>query len=390
MPMRLDGVFAERIETAKQAIAATRYALISLESAAGGDIQLSIWADADGALLRMSVPAQMLDVAREDIASAATRTTSFSLPGDESVRIPASGFGLAASVAKPADAKAPSASGHPGWRFRADRSRRRRRRHSGAGPDRAAISLPPDFVVVRYDKRGVGQSGGRAETSDVERLRRRRSRHRDVAREGTERRRRESHRAGWTQRGRVGRDDRRRARRARRRSGPGRRGRHDWSRGHARAATARPRSNERLQMRTSKPRSSCKSAFNAAALERKGLGRDPTRTTTSRRYGVVPELSRLRPGSRDERRAAAPADRAGRARYGRSRPHHSDRLAELARARNRKVATDVVKVPGVNHLLVPAKTGEVDEYPLLADKTVSPAVTSAIASWLTKTLASIR
>ena len=47
---------------------------------------------------------------------------------------------------------------------------------------------------------------------------------------------------------------------------------------------------------------------------------------------------------------------------------------------------DVVKVPGVNHLLVPATTGEVDEYASLTDAKVSTAVTSAIAVWLAKTL----
>ena len=39
--------------------------------------------------------------------------------------------------------------------------------------------------------------------------------------------------------------------------------------------------------------------------------------------------------------------------------YHADRLAELARARKRQAPVEVVKVPGVNHLLVPAKTGEV-------------------------------
>ena len=43
-------------------------------------------------------------------------------------------------------------------------------------------------------------------------------------------------------------------------------------------------------------------------------------------------------------------------------PHHADKLAEFARARRTKAAVEVVKVPGVNHLLVPAKTGEVSEY----------------------------
>ncbi len=43
-------------------------------------------------------------------------------------------------------------------------------------------------------------------------------------------------------------------------------------------------------------------------------------------------------------------------------PYHADKLAELARARKRKADVQVLKVPGINHLLVPAKTGEVDEY----------------------------
>jgi hypothetical protein len=45
-------------------------------------------------------------------------------------------------------------------------------------------------------------------------------------------------------------------------------------------------------------------------------------------------------------------------------------------------ATRKVVVPGVNHLLVAAKTGEVDEYSTLAGAQVSPAVTSAIVDWL--------
>ena len=47
-----------------------------------------------------------------------------------------------------------------------------------------------------------------------------------------------------------------------------------------------------------------------------------------------------------------------------------------------------MKVPGVNHLLVPANTGEVDEYGRLTDRHVSPAVTTALISWLRETLVS--
>jgi pimeloyl-ACP methyl ester carboxylesterase len=67
-------------------------------------------------------------------------------------------------------------------------------------------------------------------------------------------------------------------------------------------------------------------------------------------------------------------------------PYHADRLAELARARRRKVDTELVRVPGVNHLLVPATTGSVEEYGTLTDPRVSPAVTSAIGTWLSRVM----
>jgi fermentation-respiration switch protein FrsA (DUF1100 family) len=48
-------------------------------------------------------------------------------------------------------------------------------------------------------------------------------------------------------------------------------------------------------------------------------------------------------------------------------PSHADALEALANKRggNRSVATRKVVVPGVNHLLVPATTGEADEYATL-------------------------
>ena len=71
-------------------------------------------------------------------------------------------------------------------------------------------------------------------------------------------------------------------------------------------------------------------------------------------------------------------------------PQNADRLEALARARKHATAVDVVKVPGINHLLVPATTGDVDEYNTLADKHVSPAVSQAIVTWLQKTLSTAR
>jgi pimeloyl-ACP methyl ester carboxylesterase len=63
-------------------------------------------------------------------------------------------------------------------------------------------------------------------------------------------------------------------------------------------------------------------------------------------------------------------------------PHHADALGELARARKKAPPVEVLHLPSINHLLVPATTGEVSEYDDLKDKTVTPAVTKAIVNWL--------
>ena len=68
---------------------------------------------------------------------------------------------------------------------------------------------------------------------------------------------------------------------------------------------------------------------------------------------------------------------------------HVDRLGDLAKeGRSRSAA--VVTVRGVNHLLLPAVTGDVTEYASLQDRTVSRDVTTKINEWLTKALAQPR
>jgi pimeloyl-ACP methyl ester carboxylesterase len=65
-------------------------------------------------------------------------------------------------------------------------------------------------------------------------------------------------------------------------------------------------------------------------------------------------------------------------------PSNADALGALARARKKAPPVELLHVPGVNHLLVPATTGEVAEYGSLAEKKVDPAIASAIAAWLKK------
>jgi len=65
---------------------------------------------------------------------------------------------------------------------------------------------------------------------------------------------------------------------------------------------------------------------------------------------------------------------------------HADRLAELGTARKAPASYTVkVIVPGVNHLLVEAQTGDPDEYDALSSQTLAPGVVSAIVEWLKAT-----
>jgi fermentation-respiration switch protein FrsA (DUF1100 family) len=68
-------------------------------------------------------------------------------------------------------------------------------------------------------------------------------------------------------------------------------------------------------------------------------------------------------------------------------PANAERLETLANQRKNRPAAQVVRIQAVNHLLVPATTGEADEYPNLKDKRVSAEVSKALIGWLRSTLA---
>jgi dipeptidyl aminopeptidase/acylaminoacyl peptidase len=68
--------------------------------------------------------------------------------------------------------------------------------------------------------------------------------------------------------------------------------------------------------------------------------------------------------------------------------HHAERLADLACARKKvpAEAVSVVKLDGVNHLLVKGKTGDLDEYPSLSGRGLDPRVALAVNDWLKRVL----
>ena len=155
----------EKIQTTDRLITVRRTRVKLMAPPAPLDAE--VWGDENGRLLRLSVPAQNVDVVREDIASVAARRVTISRPNDEQVTIPSNGFSLAGTISKPLDA---GAGPLPAIVL-----------VGGSGPtdrDETVFGIPifgqlagsladAGYLVLRYDKRGVGQSGGRPESATL-------------------------------------------------------------------------------------------------------------------------------------------------------------------------------------------------------------------------------
>jgi uncharacterized protein len=63
-------------------------------------------------------------------------------------------------------------------------------------------------------------------------------------------------------------------------------------------------------------------------------------------------------------------------------PRHAKLLIEAANARKKAPPAALMLLPGLNHLLVPAKTGDIGEYASLQAQRISPDVARSIADWL--------
>jgi pimeloyl-ACP methyl ester carboxylesterase len=380
-------VAPERIETPKAKLAVTRFGVMMSNPPPAGDLPINIWVDQNGDLVRMNIPSQSLELAREDIASAASRTSAFSLPGDESVTIAAAGFNLAATITRPkTTAPAPALI-----------------LIGGSGPtdrDETVAGIPvfgqiardlvnAGFIVLRYDKRGIGQSGGRAESATIA----------DYAEDvrwvldwledqkGVDKDRigLVGHSEGalvamlvaGRVRGKVG----------------------------AMALLAGPATDgatvvleQQKRMLEKMPIDDAQRAekvalqekINTAVISGKGWNEIPD---AARRVADTPWFYSFL--TFDPKKAMsetrAPVLIVQGALDTQVQPHHADQLADLARARRDKALVEVVKVPGVNHLLVPAKTGDVSEYATLGENVqVSPQVTKAIADFMVKALPTSR
>ena len=371
----------EQIQTVSRIIKARRTP-ITLEVPNGPPVAGEIWGDESGRLLRVSVPSQSLEVVREDIASVSTRRVLVTRQGDEAVRVQANGFSIAGTLAKPGNA---DATPRPAVVL-----------VSGAGGtdrDETVAGVPifgqiagtladAGFLVLRYDKRGVGQSGGRPEAATLD----------DYAedlraavrflggRKDVDRRRIAV--AGYGDGGPVAliaasKEDRIAAAVLIASIG-------------ARGADANLAQVTRALERSTRPDAEKEAAL---ALQKQiqsavltGSGWDGI-DEKLRRQADTPWFQSFLVF--DPARIMRDVDQPLLIVHGeldaQVAPSNADALEQLARTR-RRGSVEVVRVPGVNHLLVPAVTGETDEYGTLSDRTVSGAVTTAMTNWLQKTM----
>ncbi len=302
----------QKIETARRVIDVRAYALTFQNP--GNPLEAIVWTDETGRLLKFEVPAQTLIFVREDLSSVASRALVVSRDGDQSVRIPGNGFNLAGTLSQPSGQPPPESKGrYPAIVL-----------VGGAGPtDRdetvSGISVfgllatplaDAGYYVLRYDRRGVGQSGGRAETATLAGLCRRRPRGRLVPAQA-QGRRCETHRAGRLQRRRAGvvAGGQSRRRPCRRRPG----GVAIGSRRRARARAAAVPAGQDEPARGG----ACDAHRPAETDSGRGagtghLGRRAGGAQEAGEHGVVPEFSALQSGQRDAQGEAAAADSARR------------------------------------------------------------------------------
>ncbi|HEX7780897.1 MAG TPA: alpha/beta fold hydrolase [Vicinamibacterales bacterium] len=358
-----------------------------------GPLKAEIWIDARHRFARLVLPAASVTVIRDDLSVVTAREERVSRPGDEDVFIPATGFNIGATVSKPppgaetGDKKNPAAR-LPAVVLVAGSGRQDRDEMIHGIPilgQLAGMLADAGFLVVRYDKRGVGVSGGRIESatlddyatdviSIVSWLRRRKDV--DADRIAV---------VGHSEGGAVAmlaadREDRIKA--VGLVAAPGLTGREVTLEQQQHALT---RSNEPEADKKAKV------ALQLRIMEA---------ATTGRGWeGVPPALKRdadtawfrswlLFDPAAVMRKIDQPVLIVQGALDTQVPAAHADRLETLSRARKNSAAaqTRKVVVSGVNHLLVPATTGEVDEYPNLPTKTVSPEIGNAIAGWLREIL----
>jgi uncharacterized protein len=372
----------ETIQTADGVVTARRTHIVLRPQSAA--IDGDVWTDQSGRLVRISIPTQAVEFVREDVAAVSSRTVPISRPNDEPVKIPGNGFVLAGTLSRPTSS---SEKRLPAVVL-----------VGGSGPadrDEMLFGIPvlgqianavaeAGFIVVRYDKRGIGQSGGRAEAAsltdfaeDVRAVVKWLSDRKDV---DPKRIAVVGHSEGGAVALMAAAKDKRIAAVA-----------VLAANGVTGAELVLAQQQRLLNKSTMSPdekqaKIDLQKRIHAAVITGTGWDQLPANV---RRQVDNPEFQSILVN--DPAKVMADVKQPILIVQGeldtQVEPSNADRLEALARKRKNSPPVETVKVPGVNHLLAPASTGEADEYSKLPDKHVSPTVTDAITTWLKKTLA---
>lgn len=372
------GVTRGQFQTAAGVVNTSRYSIAFRNP--DGELPAELSVDDRGRFAQLEIPTATLLVSRQDLASVSTRAQTARNPTDADVRIPSAGFTLAGTITTP-----PATAGRlrsPAVLLVAGSGVVERDAVVAGIPIFAQLAgdlAERGFVVLRYDRRGGGQSGGRLETVTLQ----------DYAEDVVAA-------VKWLERRKD--VDKRRITVA----------------GHAEGgATALLAAAREKKIASLVLMSSFGTKGVDLILEQQQYSLDVLKTPASERPSKVelqkkildaamtgkgledlpPEI-RARVDSPWYRSVLLfdPAAAMPRVRqpiqvaHGeldkQIPPHHAKRLVELANARKKAPPAALAILPRLNHLLVPAVTGDLTEYATLPEKRVSPDVARVIAEWL--------
>lgn len=368
---------AERVQTPSGVVVTRRYS-VTVQNP-GGVIEARVTVDDKSRFARLDIPAAALAVVRSDLASVAVRTQTARNPTDSDVTIPANGFNLTGTLTLPAGI---GRLRHPAIVLVAGSGHVDRDETVAGIPifsQLAGALAERGFLVLRYDKRGIGQSGGRTETATLQ----------DYAddlvsivrwlakRDDVDNRRIAV--MGHSEGGAVAMLAASREKKI----------------GSVVLAAAPGTTGAQLVLEQQQHQLALAGVSEAEKQDKVALQQKIQQAVmTGKGWEEVPADVRQQADTPWFRSFLIfdPAVQMTKFKQPilviqgdldvQVPPHHADKLGELARQRKKAGAVEVTHLPGVNHLLVKATTGEVSEYPDLQDKRVVADVPTMIGDWL--------